>query len=128
MCESTIERNSEYFRLIREAIEAHKLAFMIGAGVSRATDGRNPSWPDLIKTLQGALSNCDEDDYLKVAQLYYIKYGALNLKNTVQSQFPSKAIPGEFQKNILDLNPHYIITTNWDCYFDNLVSENILYP
>ena len=128
MSDLVVEKNNEYYRLIKQALEEHKLAFMIGAGVSRATDDRNPSWPDLINILKRALNDCREDDYLKVAQLYYIKYGALNLKNTVQSQFPSKAIPGEFQKSILELNPHYIITTNWDCYFDNLVNEDISYP
>lgn len=128
MSDSLDEKNSEYYSLIKQALEEHKLAFMIGAGVSRATDERNPSWSDLINTLKQALSDCGESDFLKVAQLYYIKYGALNLKKTVQSQFPPKDVPGFFQKSILELNPHYIITTNWDCYFDNLVNENLLYP
>lgn len=122
------EKNNEYYRLIKQALDEHKLAFMIGAGVSRATDDRNPSWSDLISTLKEALNDCTEDDFLKVAQLYYIKYGALNLKKKVQSQFPTKDIPDFFQKCILELNPHYVITTNWDCYFDNLVNENLLYP
>lgn len=128
MKKSQKEKNNEFFRLIRSALESHKLAFMIGAGVSRATDDRNPSWSDLINNLKRALDNCEEDDFLKVAQLYNIKYGPLNLKNTVQSQFPSKDVPGRIQKDILELNPHYIITTNWDCYFDNLVKKELHYP
>ena len=115
MSNLVVEKNNEYYRLIKQALEEHKLAFMIGAGVSRATDDRNPSWSGLINTLKQGLNDCREDDYLKVAQLYYIKYGSLNLKNTVQSQFPSKDVPGRIQKDILELNPHYIITTNWDC-------------
>lgn len=128
MSESVKEKNNEFFRLIRSALESHKLAFMIGAGVSRATDERNPSWPELIDYLKQALDNCEEDDFLKIAQLYNIKYGPLNLKNKVQSRFPPKDIPGRIQKDILELNPHYIITTNWDCYFDNLVKKELQYP
>ncbi len=129
MAQIDAEKNNEYFRIIKKALEEHKLAFFVGSGVSRASAPNNtyPLWPDLSKKLKNGLIGCDESDSLKIAQLYALKYGPLKLKETVQACFPQKDIPSDIQKSILELRPHCIVTTNWDCLFENCIDEEINY-
>ena len=129
MAQIDAEKNNEYYRIIKKALEEHKLAFFAGSGVSRASapDNTYPLWPDLSKKLKNGLVGCDESDPLKIAQLYALKYGPLKLKETVRACFPQKDIPSDIQKSILELRPHCIITTNWDCLFENCIDEEINY-
>ena len=83
-----MECNKEYLRLIKEVLEQRRLAFFIGAGVSRATNKKYPSWTTVTETLRKGLGGCDETDPLKIAQLYALKFGNLKLKETVKSLFP----------------------------------------
>lgn len=119
--------NKEYFRLIKEALDERRLAFFVGAGVSRASNPHYPSWVKITETLKDGLAGNDETDPLKIAQLYALKYGNLKLKETVQSCFPTNGISSDIQQAILDLNPHYIISTNWDTLFENILNERISY-
>lgn len=119
--------NKEYFRLIKEALDERRLAFFVGAGASRASNPHYPSWAKITETLKDGLAGNEETDPLKVAQLYALKYGNLKLKETVQSSFPVKGISLDIQQAILDLNPHYIISTNWDTLFENILNERISY-
>lgn len=123
------EKNNEYFRIIKNALDEHKLAFFVGSGVSRASAPNNtyPLWPDILKRLQNGLVGCDDSDPLKIAQLYALKYGPLKLKEAVKGCFPQKDVPSDIQRSILELRPHCIITTNWDCLFENCVNEEINY-
>lgn len=129
MAQMNIEKNNEYFRIIKKALEEHKLAFFVGSGVSRASAPNNtyPLWSDILKRLQSGLVGCDDSDPLKIAQLYALKYGPLKLKETVKDCFPKKDVPSDIQRSILELRPHCIITTNWDCLFENCVNEEINY-
>lgn len=122
-----MESNKEYLRLIKEALEQRRLAFFVGAGVSRATNKNYPSWAKVTEALRKGLDGCDETDPLKIAQLYSLKFGNLKLKETVKSLFPTKDIPSDIQQAILDLKPHYVISTNWDCLFENYINEKISY-
>ena len=122
-----MESNKEYLRLIKEALEQRRLAFFVGAGVSRATNKNYPSWAKVTEALRKGLDGCDETDPLKIAQLYSLKFGNLKLKETVKSLFPTKDIPSDIQQVILDLKPHYVISTNWDCLFENFINEKISY-
>lgn len=118
----------EYLKLIKKDLDQRKLAFFIGAGVSIATNPQQyPSWATITETLKKGLGECSETDPLKIAQLYAIKFGNLKLKETVKSFFPAKDIPTDIQGSILDLKPHYIISTNWDCLFENFLEEKISY-
>ena len=129
MDKMNVEKNNEYFRIIKKALEEHKLAFFVGSGVSRASAPNNtyPLWSDILKRLQSGLVGCDDSDPLKIAQLYALKYGPLKLKETVKDCFPKKDVPSDIQRSILELRPHCIITTNWDCLFENCVNEEINY-
>lgn len=122
-----MECNKDYLRLIKEALEQRRLAFFIGAGVSKATNKNYPSWTKVTETLRKGLSECDETDPLKIAQLYALKFGNLKLKESVKSLFPIKDIPSDIQQAILDLKPHYVISTNWDCLFENFINKKISY-
>ena len=93
-----MECNKDYLRLIKEALEQRRLAFFIGAGVSKATNKNYPSWTKVTETLRKGLSECDETDPLKIAQLYALKFGNLKLKESVKSLFPIKDIPSDIQQ------------------------------
>ncbi len=119
--------NKKHFKLIKEALNERRLAIFVGAGVSRATNPNYPSWAKVTETLKEGLPGCEETDPLKIAQLYALKFNNLILKETVKSCFPPKDIPSDIQESILDLKPHYIISTNWDCLFENFLNEKISY-
>ena len=119
--------NKEYFRLIKKDLDERRLAFFVGAGVSKASNPHYPSWAQITETLKEGLNGCEETDPLKIAKLYALKYSKLKLKETVLSCFPQKDNPSDIQELILDLKPHYILSTNWDCLFENLLSERISY-
>jgi hypothetical protein len=92
MAQIDVEKNNEYFRIIKNALDEHKLAFFVGSGVSSASAPNNtyPLWRDILKRLQKGLVGCDDSDPLKIAQLYALKYGSLKLKETVKDCFPKK--------------------------------------
>ena len=127
MKNSIAPENKEYFRLIKEALDQRRLAFFVGAGVSKATNPNYPSWAKVTESLKKGLPGCDETDPLKIAQLYALKFSDLKLKETVKSCFPSKDIPSDIQESILELKPHYVISTNWDRLFENFLNEKISY-
>lgn len=106
-------------KALNEIIEAsrnNKLVFFIGAGFSKFSETelvKIPSWYELIRELKADLNISEEQDFLKVAQLYFLKYGLHSYVNKVKSSI-RELDPSDFHKKIFDLNPHYIITTNWD--------------
>lgn len=118
----------EYIRIIKNSLSENRLAFFIGAGVSRATNPQYPLWTDISNKLKNGINSNDEYDPLKLAQVYSLKYGKLKLKETIEACFPKKDIPGEFQRSIFYLKPHYIISTNWDCLLENFIDEEISCP
>ena len=77
MTNSIVDKNVEYYRLIKESLSEHKLAFFVGSGVSRASASGDtyPLWSDILKKLQSGLIGCKASDPLKIAQLYALKYG-----------------------------------------------------
>jgi len=108
---------SEYdLKEISSSSQANKLVFFIGAGFSKFSEtelNKIPTWNELIDDLKDDLSLGSETDFLKIAQLYYLKHGqnsyVKKIKSTIKDLNPS-----HFHKKIFELNPHYIITTNWD--------------
>ncbi len=106
-------------KALNEIIEAsrnNKLVFFIGAGFSKFSETdlvKIPSWPELIRELKSDLNLPEEQDFLKIAQLYFLKYGQHAYVNKVKSSI-RELDPSDFHKKLFDLNPHHIITTNWD--------------
>ncbi|MCG8466505.1 MAG: hypothetical protein MI750_16885, partial [Xanthomonadales bacterium] len=68
--------NQEYFKTIRKARDSKKLAVFVGSAVSY--DSGLPSWKNLINEMSSALERVPGNDFLKIAEHYYLQYG----KNT----------------------------------------------
>lgn len=117
------ETITKHIDIIRNAKQQGSLAIFVGCGVSCATSPQYKNWGELIKQLSSDL-NSEENDFLKVAQLYSLEFGSRQIKKRVKSFFPEIDEPGEIQKSIINLRPHYIITTNWDCLIDNAIDDN----
>lgn len=107
------------------ASQNNKLVFFIGSGFSKFSETeliKTPNWGELINELTEDLNISNESDYLKIAQLYFLKFGQHAYTNKVKSSIKDLA-PSEFHKSLFDLNPHYIITTNWDNLIEKTIQE-----
>ena len=106
---------------IYEASKNNDLVVFVGAGVS-ANSGV-PNWEQLIKQLKNDLpeSMDNEQDYLKVAELYRTVSASEDdyLKSISKHLRCNETHFNPIHKAILRLNPSHIITTN----FDNLLEE-----
>lgn len=117
--------NQNDINKILTASRNNKLVFFIGAGFSKLSETESvkiPSWEELINELKKDLNIPEENDYLKIAQLYFLKFGKHDYEKKVKSLITDLA-PSKFHKNLFDLNPHYIITTNWDNLIENTAQE-----
>lgn len=117
--------NEKDIKNIITASQNNKLVFFIGAGFSKLSETKLlkiPSWEELINELKEDLKISNESDFLKIAQLYFLKFGEHDYENKVKSSIKDLA-PSKFHKNLFDLNPHYIITTNWDNLIENTAQE-----
>lgn len=116
-----------YLDDIRNAKENNTLAIFVGAGITRRSerDGvKVPLWSDLINDLKAELDDCVEEDFLKIAELYYLKHGNKHYVSKIRNSIPSNIRPSNIHKLILGLNPQVIITTNWDNLFEQAIEEN----
>lgn len=108
---------SEYdLNEILKASQANKLVFFVGAGFSKFSETelvKIPTWSEIISELKDDLILPKENDYLKIAQLYFLKYGQYSYVKKIKSTIKDLD-PSPFHKNLFELNPRYIITTNWD--------------
>ncbi|WP_225087092.1 SIR2 family protein [Pectobacterium colocasium] len=103
----------------------NKLVFFIGAGFSKFSETdliKTPSWNELIDELKEDLNIYNENDHLKIAQLYFLKYGQHTYENKVKSSIKDLE-PSSFHKKLFYLNPHHVITTNWDNLIEKTVKE-----
>lgn len=101
---------------IAEASRNNKLVFFIGAGFSKLSETeltKIPSWGELIDELKEDLGHPAENDYLKIAQLYYLKHGQHAYINKVKESIVDLD-PSAFHESLFSLKPKYVITTNWD--------------
>ena len=117
--------NEKDIKNIITASQNNKLVFFIGAGFSKLSETESlkiPSWEELINELKEDLNISNESDYLKIAQLYFLKFGVHDYEKKVKSLIKDLA-PSKFHKNLFDLNPHYIITTNWDNLIETTAQE-----
>lgn len=107
---------------IEEAIGNNKLVVFVGAGVSK--NSGNPSWSELISIIKNDLKlDKEENDYLKIAQLYYNKWGEKQYYSLITSVFEKKeSYPNLIHELIFELNPQHIITTN----YDNLLEKQMI--
>lgn len=119
--------NDKHLENIIQASDEDSLAIFVGAGVSKSSESENiklPSWSDLIDELKLDLGIHYEIDYLKVAQLYYLEFGSHIYFKKIKKYFPDNVTPSKLHDLIFNINPHCVITTNWDCLLDTAVIEN----
>lgn len=121
-----IEIDETILDTIIEAKKNHKLAFFIGAGFSKNAETalkRIPLWVDLINDLKKSLNIENETDFLKIAQLYYLKYGEYQYYNKLKKYFELDLEPSSVHKKLFSILPNLIVTTNWDCLLEHTAIE-----
>jgi len=120
--------NKEHLKNIAKANNNNMLAIFIGAGVSKSSESSTiqiPDWSDLIKDLKKKLNIEDkENDFLKIAQLYFLKVSKDVYYKKLSSYFPNNIEPSLVHKLIFEINPQYIITTNWDTILEKTIENN----
>lgn len=108
---------------IQEAKNDNKLVFFIGSGMSKNVG--LPDWGELIDELKKDL-NTTEEDYLKIAQLYFLEFGEYEYIKKVKSFFPSENIVIQNTHSLLvKLFPQHIITTNWDIVIEQAIDNEM---
>lgn len=108
---------------IQEAKNDNKLVFFIGSGMSKNVG--LPDWGELIYELKKDL-NTKEEDYLKIAQLYFLEFGEHEYIKKVKSFFPSeKTNPLNTHNLLIKLFPQNIITTNWDVVIEKAIDNEM---
>ena len=108
---------------IQEAKNDNKLVFFIGSGMSKNVG--LPDWGELIDELKKDL-NTTEEDYLKIAQLYFLEFGEYEYIKKIKSFFPSENIIIQKTHSLLvKLFPQNIITTNWDVVIEKAIDNEM---
>lgn len=117
-------------RHIKSLIEAsndNRLAIFVGSGISKSSEteaNHMPLWKDLIFELKKDLNDVEENDYLKLAQLYFLEHGEYLYYNKLKKIFDINLEPSKIHKLIFEIKPNYVITTNWDKLLDKTIIDN----
>ncbi|EGQ7824185.1 SIR2 family protein [Vibrio parahaemolyticus] len=118
----------ETIKQLHYALKEERLSIFVGAGISKSSEGdgiKFPVWDDLISSFQSELNLSDEQDYLKLAQLYYLEFGEFLYYKKLKSFFNNDASPSPVHQLIFSLEPQNIITTNWDCLLEKSALQNL---
>jgi len=108
---------------LRKAKNNNKLTIFVGAGISKSAN--LPSWDELIANIKADLSISEsENDYLKIAQLYYLSCGESAYYQNLRQYFPNSVQPTIIHKLIFELKPKNIVTTNWDILLEKSAQNN----
>jgi NAD-dependent SIR2 family protein deacetylase len=124
------EKNTiEEYQSIKKIIAAKNndnLAIFIGAGISKTSETATlklPEWKDIIKDLKKEIKEKDENDFLKIAQWYYNAVGKDVYYKKISGYFLSNIVPSRVHEQVFNINPHIIITTNWDTILENAIQK-----
>jgi hypothetical protein len=123
----TMNIETKFIRNIIAANNDNSLAIFVGAGISKSSETKSfklPNWNDLIEELKKELDVNSESDYLKIAQLYFLAFGEFTYYKKLKEYFPDYITPSLIHKQIFEINPHVIITTNWDNILERAIEEN----
>lgn len=120
--------NKEYRAFYKQSIEEIKIAenknyltIFAGAGVS--VDSNAPSYNEIMDNIAKKL-NIQEKDCLKLAEMFFIRYGENKYYETLLNFFPKSLLPNTTHNNIVNLNLKNLITTNWDDLFEKSIYNN----
>ena len=113
-----------HIKKIIDAKNNNRLVIFVGSGISKNSETNNskiPNWSELIENLKQDLGKIKENDYLKIAQLYYLEYGECEYYNKIKNLVNINLEPCCIHELIFKIQPQHIITTNWD----NLLEKQI---
>lgn len=116
----------EDIRLLRKAKSENRLVIFVGAGISKYSG--LPLWGESINKISDLLNiSNDSIDYLKIPQYYYNSRGKKEYTELMREIFgyQKKYIPNEIHKQIINLNVHTIITTNYDNLLEKAAKNNM---
>lgn len=106
---------------IKNFYNNEQLSLFVGAGIS--IESKLPNWNDLINELKKEL-NTKENDFLKVAQLYFLQFGKnIYYKKLLEKFELSTKKPNELIDNIVRMRCKNIVTTNWDDLLEKSISN-----
>ncbi|OHD42288.1 MAG: hypothetical protein A2086_10140, partial [Spirochaetes bacterium GWD1_27_9] len=117
----------EHIKNIINANNNNRLAIFVGSGISKTSETailKSPDWKELIKKIEKDLDITEENDFLKIAQLFYLEFGEYTYYEKLKSYFPDNLEPSIVHKLIFSLKPHCIITTNWDNILETTIRNN----
>jgi|GEM_PF-3069719 len=101
---------------IQKAIRNNRLVLFVGAGIS--VNSGAPSWHQLIVEMGKELGinkeKFSQDEFLKIPQYYFNEYKDAAYKRKINEIFNVDLIPNPINELIFELNPAYVITTNYD--------------
>lgn len=123
------ELNREIISHINTIVDAklkNKLVVFAGAGISVDSDA--PSWKVLIDEIKSELSLSDkENDYLKIAQMYYDRFGPKKYIDKIRKVLKHKKLKyNDLHELIFKLEPLHVITTNWDNLLEQVIEKEAL--
>jgi hypothetical protein len=119
---------NKHFSNIIKANCDKRFAIFVGAGISKSSESdtiKLPSWNDLINDLKNdLLLQPEENDFLKIAQLYYLEYKEFTYYEKIKGYFPADIEPSVVHKLIFEINAQSVITTNWDTILEKTIDTN----
>ena len=106
-----------HVKLINSALYSGNLAFFIGAGFSKMVHYDSPSWQNLTSELACKLDKRNKIfDSLKIAELYKIEFGEIELFNKIKSMFPNNfaSVNNKVVRDLLSVRVNNIISLKFE--------------
>ena len=116
---------AEERRILRKAMLEKKLIVFVGSGTS--LDSGMPSWGEAVKMIANRLNISENNmDYMKIPQFYYNARGKKEYVELMREifRYNDELKVSDVHRNIIKLNTHTIITTNYDCLLEQAATEN----
>lgn len=109
-------------QLIRE-MNDNKLVIFVGAGISK--NAGLPDWKEVIQPFKKRLEYKGEDDYLRIAETYYRRFGEEEYFKEIRNAFEGieNSLPHKIHDLIGKIYPDHIITTNYDYLLENSLNK-----
>lgn len=119
------EHYAEERRLLRKAMLDKKLVVFVGSGTS--LESGMPSWGKAVEIIADKLNILGENlDYMKIPQFYYNSRGKKEYVELMREifRYHDDLEICDVHRNIIKLDTHTIITTNYDCLLEKAATEN----
>lgn len=114
-------------KVLQQAIVERRLVVFAGAGIS--VDSGVPSWSELVQELRSEIDiPASETDFLRIAQMYCNERQQKEFIDKVREVLKYKKLRyNEIHEAIFELNPEYILTTNFDDLLEQVIKAKA-YP